>query len=254
MAQPVGRRVAVSLPRRFIGDLVHFAQKVPLCTAQRTMELATVADARLRAWPRPGWCSLFTKAYALVTVRRRELRWAYVAFPWPHFYEHPHSIASVAVERLLGTEHAVFFTQIRAPENQSLTQIERHLRRCKDEPIETNPVFRRILKTSRWPLPLRRLVWWSGYAFSGHRRARHLGTFGVSVVAGLGVATVNLLTPLCTGINYGVLDADGSLDVRLTYDHRVIDGGTAARALTDTEAVLRDEIVDELRLLSKMAA
>jgi hypothetical protein len=254
MTQPVGRRVPVSLPRRFIGDLVHFAQKVPLCTAQRTMKLAAVADARLKACPRPGWCTLFTKAYGLVSAQRRELRWAYVSFPWPHFYEHPYGIACVAIERRLGAEHAVFFTHIRGPENQPLMQIERHLQRCKDEPIDSISLFRRILKTSRWPLPLRRAVWWLGLNLSGHRRACHLGTFGVSVVAALGAESMNLLTPVSTGINYGVLNADGFLDVRLTYDHRVIDGGTAARALFDTEAALKGQILDELRLLMEKTA
>ncbi len=254
MAQPVGRRVPVSLPRRFIGDLVHCAQKVPLCTAQRTMHLASVIDARQQAEPRPGWCSLFTKAYGLVAVRRPELRWAYVPYPWPHFYEHPYSIACVAVERRYGNEDAVLFTHLRGPENQTLTAIDQYLRRCKDAPIDTIPLFRRILKTSRWPLPVRRLLWWCGLNLSGHRRACHLGTFGISVVAALGAASVSLLTPVATGLNYGVLNPDGSLDVRLTYDHRVIDGGTAARALQETETVMKGQILDELRLLSAKAA
>jgi hypothetical protein len=254
MAQPVGRRVPVSLPRRFIGDLVHFAQQVPLCTMQRTMQLAAVADARVRAHPRPGWCSLFTKAYGLVAVARPELRWAYVPYPWAHFYEHPYSVASVAIERRLGNEHAVLFTHLRGPENQRLLAIEAHLRRAKDDPIESLPLFRRALKTSRWPLPVRRVLWWFGLNLSGHRRACHLGTFGISVVSALGASGLSLLTPVSTGINYGVLNADGSLDVRLTYDHRVIDGGTAARALLETEAALNGPILEELRSLAVKAA
>ena len=38
MAQPIGRRVPVSQARRFVGDLVYFAQKLPLCTMQRRMQ------------------------------------------------------------------------------------------------------------------------------------------------------------------------------------------------------------------------
>src|SRR5216683_4958913 len=124
MAQPVGRHVPVSLARRFIGDLVYFGHKVPLCTVQRNMQLATVAAARLRAEPRPGWCALFTKAYGLVAVQRRELRWAYVPYPRPHFYEHPYSIAGVAIERRLDDEDAVLFSLLRSPENQSLLAID----------------------------------------------------------------------------------------------------------------------------------
>jgi hypothetical protein len=254
VAQPIGRQIPVSLPRRFIGDLVHFAHKVPLCTAQHLMQLAPVVNARLQANPRPGWCTLFTKAYGLVSAHRAELRWAYVPFPWPHFYEHPYSIACVAIERRLGKEDAVMFVHIRGPENQDLMQIESYLQRCKDEPIDTIPLFRRILKTSRWPRPLRRTLWWFGLNLSGHRRACHLGTFGISVVSALGAGSMNLLTPVSTGINYGALSADGAVDVRLTYDHRVIDGGTAARALLETEAALKGPILDELHLLNSKAA
>jgi hypothetical protein len=254
MAQPVGRRVPVSLPRRFIGDLVHFAHKVPLCTMQRTTRLAPVAAARLQANPRPGWCALFTKAYGLVAARRPELRWAYVPYPFAHFYEHPYSIACVAIERRLGGEDAVLFTHLRGPETQTLLAIESHLRRAKEEPIDRLPLFRRALKTSRWPLPVRRLLWWFGLNFSGYRRACHLGTFGISVVSALGASGLSLLTPVSTGINYGVLNPDGSLDVRLTYDHRVIDGGTAARTLLETESALNGPILDELRNLGMKAA
>jgi hypothetical protein len=246
MAHPVGRRLPVSLSRRFIGDLIHFAARVPLSTMQRTMHLAAVRDAREQAWPRPGWCALFVKAYALVALRRPPLRWAYIPWPRPHFYEHPANVACVGIERRLGDEDAVFFTHVRGPEDQSLSFIEAHLRRCKEEPVESIPLFRRILYTSRLPRPLRRLLWWLGLNVSGHRRARYMGTFGVSVVAALGGAGTSLLTPVTTGLTYGVLADDGSLDVRLTYDHRVLDGGTAARALADLEEVLHGPILDEL--------
>jgi hypothetical protein len=250
MAQPVGRRVPVSLSRRFIGDLVYFARKVPLCTAQRTMRLARLAAARLDAVPRPGWCALFTRAYGLVAARRPELRRAYVPLPWPHFYEHPYSVACVAVERDYGAEKAVFFGHVRGPENQPVEAVEGHLRRYKDDPIENIPLFRRILYTSRLPRPLRRLLWRIGLYTSGHRRARYLGTFGISTTAALGSWAVDLLTPISTALNYGPFAADGSLDVRLTYDHRVIDGGTAARALAELEETLSGTILDEVRALA----
>jgi len=254
MAQPIGRRVPVSLPRRFVGDLVHCAKSAPLCTLRRTMHLAKVAAARTQANPRPGWCAVFTKAYGLVCARRPELRWAFIPFPFSHFYEHPHSIGCIAIERKLGNEDAVLFTHVRGPENQNLTAIEDHLKRCKEDPIESIPLFRRILKTSRWPWPVRRLLWWCGLNLSGYRRACHLGTFGISVVSALGGASVTLLTPVSTALSYGVLEADGTLEVSLTYDHRVIDGGTAARTLMEMESVLNGQILDELRLLTADAA
>jgi len=64
-----GRKIALSLPRRFVGDLVRCAQSLPLMTVERRMGLAAVADARQNALGRPGWCALFTRAFALVASR-----------------------------------------------------------------------------------------------------------------------------------------------------------------------------------------
>ncbi len=82
---------------------------------------------------------------------------------------------------------------------------------------------------------------------SGFRRARYLGTFGVSAVAHLGSCTVHLLTPTTTGLTYGPIQRDGSLVVRLTYDHRVLDGCDAARALAEVEEALCGELLLEVR-------
>jgi hypothetical protein len=254
MPQPIGRKLPLSPPRRFMSDLVHFAQRTPLTSMQRRMNLAAVVAARRAAAAPPGWCAIFTKAYALTAIRRPELRRAYIPFPWPHLYEHPANVAAVAVERFFGEEAAVFFAHVRGPENHSLNEIERHLRRCKEGPIEQIGIFRRILTVSRLPRPLRRLMGWLYLYTSGHRRARRLGTFGISVVSGFGALSVNLLSPLTTALNYGVVGADGAVDVNLTYDHRVLDGGTAARALEELERVLKSEIVTELRYLQALAA
>ncbi len=42
------------------------------------------------------------------------------------------------------------------------------------------------------------------------------------------------------------IDADGQVDVRVIYDHRVMDGATVARALGRVEHVLQTDIVAEL--------
>jgi pyruvate/2-oxoglutarate dehydrogenase complex dihydrolipoamide acyltransferase (E2) component len=44
------------------------------------------------------------------------------------------------------------------------------------------------------------------------------------------------------------------VDVRLTYDHRVLDGGTVARALADLERYLTHELLAELRYLEAVDA
>ncbi len=46
MSQPRGRNLRLSLPRRFVCDLLHFAQQVPTVPVQRRLNLAAVVAAR----------------------------------------------------------------------------------------------------------------------------------------------------------------------------------------------------------------
>jgi hypothetical protein len=246
MGELAGRRMALSAPRRFICDLLHFARQVPSVPVQRRMNLAPLVAAREQAFPRPSWCSLFTKAYAMVAADRPELRRAYLSFPWAHLYEHPTSIASIAIERRVGAEDAVLFVQIRSPENHSALQLDDYLRESKDRPVHEVGTFRRTLRVSRYPWPLRRLLWWIGLNFSGYRRARNWGTFGVSVYSGLGAESLHPLSPLTTTLNYGVIAEDGAVDVRIIYDHRVLDGASVARALAELEETLNGPVARSL--------
>ena len=47
-------------------------------------------------------------------------------------------------------------------------------------------------------------------------------------------------------LNYGPIGPDGQADVRLVYDHRVLDGATVAAALAHLEDVLHGPILAEL--------
>jgi hypothetical protein len=254
MSQPIGRTLPLSLPRRFICDLLHFSRRVPSVPVQRRMRLGDVVAARQAAHPRPSWCAIFTRAYALVTAANPYLRRAYLGFPRPYLYEHPENIAALAIERTWEGEDAVFFAPLRQPETLSLEEIDAKLRRYKEDPIDDIGAFRRSLRISRWPRPLRRLAWWLGLNVSGRLRAHYVGTFGVSVYAGLGASSLHPLSMLTTTLNYGVIDENGEVDVRLVYDHRVVDGGTVARALGELERVLRSEILTELRYREKLEA
>src|SRR5262245_21049336 len=113
MAKLTGRRLGLSLPRRLICDLMHFARKVPTVPVQRRMQLGRLAAARHAAEPRPSWAALFTKAYALVARNRPQLRRFYLSFPWPHLYENSASVATVALERpYRNGEEGVFFVHV----------------------------------------------------------------------------------------------------------------------------------------------
>jgi hypothetical protein len=249
-----GRRLPLSIPRRIIGDLVHFARQVPTVPVQRVMQISHVVEARDRSVDRPSWCAIFTKAFAVVAGAVPELRRCYLAWPCPHLYEHPVSIASVAIEREYQGEPGVFFAHIRSPDEQSLVAIDEHLRRFKEEPLQGYGLFRRALFVGRLPWPLRRLLWWVGLNSSGYKRARRLGTFGVTVYSSLGAESLHPLSPLTATLNYGVIAPDGRVTVRIVYDHRTLDGAVIARALALMERVLNGEILAELRGLAARAA
>jgi hypothetical protein len=254
MSQPTGRSIALSPPRRMICDYLHFARQVPSVPVERHMYLAVVVAARAAAAPRPSWCAIFTKAYAFVCNAYPQLRRAYLSLPRPRLYEHPVSIATVAVERPFGDEEAVFFAHLRQPDKMALTEIDAELERHKVGPLEAIGGLRRQVRTARYPALLRRAVWWLGLNLWGRKRAHYFGTYGVSVYSGLGAGSLHPLSVLTTLLTYGVIGPDGGVDVRLVYDHRVMDGSTVARALADLERALRHEIVAELRYLESVEA
>jgi pyruvate/2-oxoglutarate dehydrogenase complex dihydrolipoamide acyltransferase (E2) component len=242
-----GRSIPLSLPRRFIGDLVHFAHQMPTVPVQKIINVASLERLRAQVDPRPSWCAIFTKAYAQVAAEFPELRRAYMSFPWARLYEHSESIASVAVERMFEGENGVFFAHIRSPEKRLLMTLESALRGYKEAPIERIVDFQIELRISKLPTPIRRIAWWYATRASGYRKAIAMGTFGISVYSGLGAESLHPLTPLTTALNYGVIQENGDLAVRVIYDHRVMDGATIARALARLDHVLNHQIAAELR-------
>jgi hypothetical protein len=244
-----GRWIGLSAPRRFVGDLLYFASRIPTVPVQRRMLLAEVALARAAAVPRPGWPAVFLKAYARVAAEMPELRRAYVALPWPHLYEYPSSVASVAVEREYQGERAVFFGRIGSPAEKPLAEIDARVREFAAAPIESVKPFRKMLAVARLPRPVRRLAMWLGLNLA-RTRPGQFGTFGLSSYSALGAESLHPISPLTTTLNYGVIGPDGSADVRVVYDHRVTDGATIARALARLEAELTGAILTELRAMT----
>ena len=247
MGKKAGRTLPLTTPRRLIGDLLHFSRAVPTVPVQRRVNVADLVEVRGRAPRRVSWCAIFTKAFARAAVQTPELRRAYLAFPWARLYEHPFSIANITVERLYQGENAVFFAHLHAPENKTLLALDEKLRQYKTEPIESLVLFRRALRIGRLPRWLRRPGWWYVLNAYGPWRSVVCGTFGVSVYSGLGAESLHPLSPLTSTLNYGVIQGDGSVTVRLTYDHRVMDGPTVARALALMEDVLHQDVLPELR-------
>ena len=88
----------------------------------------------------------------------------------------------------------------------------------------------------------------------GRQRANFFGTFQLSVYSALGAESLNPLTPLTTLLNYGPIAEDGSVNVRIHYDHRVMDGANVARALEKFEKILNSVVAEEVKLFGPDAA
>lgn len=250
MSKLQGKSIAISPFRRLVIDLMHFSMQVPSVTIDRRMNLAALLAARQRCNPKPTWTSMFIKAYAIVAAREPLLRRSYMSFPWARFYEHPKNIVSVNFSQIYQGEDVVLQTQIRSPENRSLTKIDGIIKGLKEKPVEESEAFRRVMKLSAWPRAIRRLIIWTTMNVFGRRRAHNLGTFGITSVCDRGAGALNLLPLLTSTLHYGLLDERGCLDVRLAFDHRVLDGAPAADALVNLEHVLLGEILAEVESMS----
>jgi hypothetical protein len=246
MARPPGRNVWVSPPRGLVGDFLHFGQQQANVTIARQMKLSRVVAARASATPRPSWSAIFTKAYAVVAARCPALRRAYMPLPWPRFYEYPLNVASVVVQRPWHGEESLFLGCVRSPETRGLIELHQQLRRLKEASLSSIKRFRLTRRLSRWPWFIRRFVMGLAYNLIARRRARHFGTFGVTSVAALGAEAIHPISLWTSYLHHGVIAPDGAVWMRLTFDHRVLDGLAGAQALADMEVVLHGEILDEL--------
>ena len=244
-----GKWIGLSRPRRFLADFLHFAAKVPSVPVQRQMRLAEVVAARAELADRPCWPALFLKAFAVVCDETPALRRAFVRVPWAHLREYPRVAASVAVEREYGGEPCVFFGRVTDPAKLPLAEIHAKIRHFAEEPVESIRTFQKMLAFGRLPGFLRRPLLWLGLNLP-RTRPNLFGTFGLSVYSSLGAESLHPLSPLTKTLNYGVIAADGTVPVRLVYDHRVLDGAAVARALARLEEVLRGAVVAELRTMS----
>ena len=240
-----GKYVSVSYFRRLVADLMHFSAKVPTATIERHMNLAGLFAARRACSPAPTWSAIFTRAYAVVAARTPSLRTSYLSFPWPRLYENAANGAIVNIDRQVAGERVILYAHVPSPENLTLRELDAIINAHRNDPVDSISSYRAAFRLSRVPWPFRRLVWWAALNLFGSVRGHHFGTFGVSSVGAMG-ASITRLTPLLTSqLHYGMFDAAGGVDMRLSFDHRVVDGATVAVALAEMEEVLRGDITQE---------
>jgi 2-oxoacid dehydrogenases acyltransferase (catalytic domain) len=249
--EPRARRIRLSRNRALVGDVVHFASRIPRFAVDRLMSVSEVGELRDRAAPRISWSALFLKAYSLVAADCRSLRQAYLAWPWGHLIEMPHSVGMVAINRRdeERDEDRLCWGRFIRPEQQSLVELQQALDGYQREPI--GEIFRRQVLHSKLPIALRRLVWWINLNLVVKSRARRVGTFSMSSLAGQGAWNRSHPAIHTTSLTFGPLDEQERMLVTLICDHRVLDGALAARALADLETALRGPIAAELAKLGK---
>jgi hypothetical protein len=249
-----GCYVPVSLSRRIVTDILYAAGQLTHATIEKHMSLAPVVAARAAAASRPSWCAIFTKALAATFAEHPALRRAYLTRPWHRMYEYDENIAGIVIERAWRDESAIFLARVPSPEKMPLLELDAAIRRFKDRPIEKVSSFRGALRMAALPGPLRRLLWRVVMNWMPRARAKLLGTFGVSVTAGMGATGLFVPAPWTFTMHYDIFTPAGTIDVRFTFDHRVADGGHIAPAMADMERILLGPICAELRALAPAAA
>src|ERR1700704_1829848 len=155
----------ISLPRRLVADLMHASIPVPFVSLQRRLDIGQLIEARALSVPNPGGAAIFVKAFSLVAKDEPVLRTLYAKWPWPHFYELPRSVAMVAIARVEDGQECVLPQKISVADQLSLTEVDALIRHAKEAPIAQVPAFRKMLRATRLPLPLRRFLWLVGLNF-----------------------------------------------------------------------------------------
>src|SRR3954453_20210074 len=219
----------VSLPRRLILDLMNAAMRVPFVSLTRTLSIRPLAEARGAVADRPGWAAIFAKAFSLVARDEPVLRTLFIKYPWPHFYELPLSVGMIAIARKEDGEDCVLPQRVRAADEMPLAEVDALVRHAKTAGIDKVPAFRKILRATRLPLPLRRLLWGIGLN-SGRQRANYFGSFGITSVAAFGAGELHAIGPGPYIVSYGMLRPDHSIDVVIRWDHRITDAAMIATA------------------------
>lgn len=250
MAADAGRYVRQSLPRKWMADMLHYSHRVPVVAAERILRVRSVIEARKKAGLAVSWSAMMVKTMAIVSERLPEMRRAYLPYPWPRIYEAPHSVASIIIDREFEGEHATLMAPVLHPERLALVALDDKLDRLKHAPFHEIGAYRRLIRNTKFPLPIRRLLWAIGLYGAGYFRACNFGTYAVNSVAGFRARMLTMTTPITSCLYYNSVTRDGEMAIQFAFDHRVFDGYTGGRVGSEIENVLNTEIVAELKSLT----
>jgi hypothetical protein len=240
-----GRRLSLPPGRRIVADMAQLSIGSPRAILLGRINVREVRDARVRAMPRVGWPALFMKAYAIAAHEVTELRRIYVKLPWPHIYELPSSVAALVVEREIAGKAGLLLARFRNPADTPLATLDAGVRTAKYGDIRANRAFVEALRLARLPMPLRRVLLWTGLNI-GRQVPRLFGTFAISVLGGQGATILDTIAVWPGFLSYGPIAPDGTVEIVISVDHRVIDGGPAARAIRLIGDALNGPLLAEL--------
>lgn len=245
--KPVGRML-VPRSRNLVRDVLWLHQDVPTCVHHREMNLASVSAARSALSERVSWPAVFLKAYGAICARHPKLLQTWRRWPVSHLFQHSSPVASVAVHRRYQNDDWLLWGKIRDPHLQSLLALQAALDRFTDEPVEE--VFRQELQLAMLPTFLRRLIWWCNLNLYGEKRIKRTGSFLLTTLAGRGADNPHPPSFLTSTISYAPLRADGSCQVSIIYDHRLMDGAFVADRLMELEVELNEVILADLQAMA----
>ena len=249
----LGRRLRISKSRQTIIDLMHLSMSFPLIAIERTMDFSELASARRDHPRRPSWSALFAKGFALAAEEFAVLRQAYFGFPFAYMYEYEDSTVNIGHELAVGGEASVLPVRVRSPNRMSLDDIRSKIIEMADADLWQRGFYRTLSAVGLLPFFLRRPIWWFVLNVPRFRR-RAFGTAVVSSIGALGAEILTPRAPVTSFLTYGALDCNGSVRVRLVFDHRVYDGATAARILGRLEELMRGPLYNEIASQPSAAA
>jgi hypothetical protein len=247
MPSPAIKAAELSAFRRMMSDFLHAGLSLPTVPFQKRINLAALAQARAIAQPRPSWCSLFTKAYGKVVATHPALRRTFISFPLQRMVEYPAATADVVIATQHNTEELLVSLMLDDPGALPLAEIDRRTAALAAAPYQGSQRLRAGLRLARYPRLLRRLAWWGALHASARAHRALFATYGVSSVANWGVDSVRPISVWTTLLHYGTVNAAGDVTLRLTFDHRVMDGVQPSLALNALEHTLQTDLLAEVQ-------
>lgn len=246
-ADPARRWYAIPKSRAMVCDLLYFEREVPTFPHCREIDLSEVEVVRKALPSRISWTVIFIKAFALIAKDHPILRQAWIKYPFPRIYQNPDSVAYLPVKRTHEDEEWLCFAPFSRPECKPLDQLQARLESYQNEPVDE--VFRTQYRSAFIPTFIRRVIIASWFRCFAKRRAKRMGTFGITTISSRGAEIQFPPGVHTTTLTYGPMNESGSSLVTFHYDHRLMDGWFIAEMLEKLEQVLNREMLEELKAL-----